>query len=279
MSVMLYETHSHTRLCKHAVGDPTDYAEAAWRRGFDGLTVTCHNAMPNGFSASARMGCDEFDEYLRLVFQARQDWLGRVDVRLGLEADYFPGYESWLAHQLELADFQYVLGSVHPQTSEFRERYWTGDALAFQRLYFRMLADAAETGLFDCLSHPDLVKNFTAEAWQPERILDDIGRTLDRIAAAGVALELNTSGVNKEVREMNPFPRMLEEARARGIPIVIGADAHEPARVGDGFEAAFELLECCGYTEFNYFLQRQRIAVSITAARAELAARRSKDVE
>jgi histidinol-phosphatase (PHP family) len=268
--IMLYETHSHTPLCKHAVGLPYEYAEAAYRRGLQGLMVTCHNPMPPEFAPHVRMSMDQFDDYLRMVFRARQEWRGRIDVRLGIEADYFPGYERWVEHQLQLADFQYVLGSIHPQLAEFKQRYWTGDALDFQRTYFRLLADSAETGLFDCLAHPDFVKNETAEDWRPELIEDEIGKALDRIAAAGVAMELNTSGVNKTVPEMNPFPGMLAEMRRRSIPVVIGADAHRPERVGDGFLAGLDLLERCGYEHVSFYVNRTRRDIAIATARQTL---------
>jgi histidinol-phosphatase (PHP family) len=268
--LLLYETHSHTPLCKHAVGDPLDYAAVAWRRGLHGLLVTCHNPMPAGFSPETRMAVDQFDEYLRRVFRARQHWRGRVDVRLGIEADYLPGYECWLEHQLRLADFQYVLGSVHPHVAEFRQRYWHGDVLEYQRAYFRTLAEAAETGLFDCLSHPDLIKNEMPGEWQTQRIMDDICGVLDRIAATGVALELNTSGAEKVIPEMNPFPQMLVEMRKRSIPVVIGADAHEPERVGDGFDAALDLLEACGYRQISFYINRVRRDVPIPVARERL---------
>ncbi len=265
--IMLYETHSHTPLCKHAVGLPHEYAEVAYRRGLHGLMVTCHNPMPPDFSPRVRMGMEDFDDYLRMVFRARQDWRGRIDVRLGIEADYFPGYERWVEHQLQLADFQYVIGSLHPQLDEFKDRYWTGDALAFQRTYFRLLADSAETGLFDCLSHPDLVKNETPDDWQPELILDDIRAALDRIAKTGVAMELNTSGLNKTIPEMNPFPQMLVEMRRRSIPVVIGSDAHQPQRVADRFLVALDLLQTCGYEKVSFYVNRTRRDIPIPVAR------------
>ena len=116
------------------------------------------------------------------------------------------------------------------------------------------------------LSHPDLIKNFTAEAWQPEQIMDDICSALDRIAACGVAMELNTSGVNKTISEMNPMPTMLAEMSARGIPVTLGSDAHVPERVADGFESALSLLSRCGFSHVSYFLERQRRDVSIEEA-------------
>ncbi|MEM9658363.1 MAG: histidinol-phosphatase HisJ family protein [Planctomycetota bacterium] len=267
---ILYETHSHTPLCRHAEGEPEEYAGVAKERGLRGLLVTCHNPMPDRFSSSVRMREDQFDEYVDLVARARESCASDVDVRLGLEADYFAGYETWLERQLSSAEFHYVLGSVHPQIKEFRRRYWHDQPQIVHRTYFSLLADAAETNLFDCLAHPDLIKNETPHDWRPNAIMDDIRRALDRIAPTGVAMELNTSGVNKAVSQMNPFPEMLCEMRQRDIPVVIGADAHVPGRVADGFEAALDLIADCGYTHTSLFLQRTRRDVPIDAARQSL---------
>lgn len=267
---MLYETHSHTPLCKHAVGLPSEYAAVAHQRGLSGLIVTCHNPMPDGFSAHVRMALDEMERYVSIVQQAREDWEGRVDVRLGIEADYFPGYEEWVEQQLSTYEFHYVLGSVHPQTREYQQAFRQQDPFETQRVYFELLARAAETKLFDCISHPDLIKNQTPTEWDPARIMPTVQAVLDRIAATGVAMELNTSGANKTVAEMNPFPQMLAEIREREIPIVIGADAHEPARVGDRFHAALDLLSEVGFASVSVFLGRQRRAISIEDARKTL---------
>ena len=267
---ILFESHSHTPLCKHAQGAPTEYAEVAYSRGLRGLHVTCHNPMPDGFSAAVRMSESQFDEYVDLVAQATQQWSGRVDVRLGLEADYFEGYETYLEQQLSSAEFHFVLGSVHPQIGEFRERYWQADLIEVQKIYFNLLAQSAETGLFDSLAHPDLIKNFTSKAWDPVAMLDVIRPALDRIAKTGVAMELNTSGVLKTISEMNPFPQMLQEMCERQIPVTLGADAHVPTRVADGYETAMEILQQAGYEHVHFFLERKRVTVSISDALASL---------
>lgn len=267
---VFYESHSHTPLCKHATGDPEEYAAVAAQRGMQGLIITCHNPMPDGFSAHVRMAPEQFDEYADMIARARETWAGRVDVRMGLEADYFEGYESWLETQLAAADFHHVLGSVHPQIREFKERYWNDNAHEFQQTYFQLLAQSAETGLFDTLAHPDLIKNVTADEWRTDRVMSDIKRALDRIAKTGVAMELNTSGLNKKIPEMNPFPEMLCEMRERQIPVVIGADAHVPERVGDNYVEALDLLSSCGFDSVSFFLDRQRRDVPITEARASL---------
>jgi len=267
---ILYESHMHTPLCRHAVGEPEEYAVVAWERGLKGIIITCHNPLPDGLAQGSRMYPDQFDDYLALVARARHEWEGRIDVRLGLEADYLPGLEPFLEHQLSSAGFHHVLGSVHPQLAEYQERYHDGDLLRFQRTYFEHLAAAAETGFFDTLAHPDLVKNIAPDEWHLDLIMPVIEAALDRIATAGTAMELNTSGLLKAIPEMNPGLWMLEAMRQRGIPVVIGADAHTPRRVAENYEMALDFLEQVGYTEVSFFLERRRQAVPIEVARRSL---------
>jgi len=263
---MLYETHMHTPLCKHAFGRPEEYAARAEKRQLKGITVTCHNPTEESWGPQYRMRLDQFEEYLAMVEQARQTWAGRVDVRLGLESDYAPGMEPWLEKLHGMAEFNYILGSVHPDLPEYKARYFSGDIVAFQKTYFEHLAMAAESGLFDALSHPDLIKNSYPNDWQPDRLIDHIRACLDRIAAAGTAMELNTSGLHKAIREMNPGLPILREMQQRHIPVVIGADAHKPERVAADFEDALGLLQEAGYSHVSFFLNRKRQDIDINQA-------------
>jgi histidinol-phosphatase (PHP family) len=267
---VLYESHSHTPLCKHAVGTPAEYAAVAESRGLKGIIITCHGPLPDGLGIDHRMAPEEFDRYVELVAAAREEFAGRVDVRLGLESDYFPGIEAWAEKLHARAPLHHVLGSVHMQVGHYRAKYFTGDPFTYQKLYFQHLAESAETGLFDTLAHPDLVKNDSPGNWEFSRIEPDIVRALDRIARTGVAMELNTSGLLKSVPEMNPGPRMLGMIRERGIPVVLGADAHRPSRVADRYEDALRMLEALGFRTVSFFLGRRRQEVPIPTALASL---------
>jgi histidinol-phosphatase (PHP family) len=269
---ILYETHMHTPLCKHAFGQPEEYAAVAEKRGLKGLIVTCHNPTEIPWSAHLRMSMADFDKYATLVDRAKREWAGRVDIRLGMESDYAPGMEPWLEKLHEMAEFHYILGSVHPDIREYRQRFFKNDMVEFQRLYFEHLAMAAETGLFNALAHPDLIKNSDAAQWNLERIMDTVHQSLDRIAATGTAMELNTSGLHKAIKEMNPSRTILQEMHRRHIPVVVGADAHDPKRVAANFEEALDLLKEIGYSHVTIFLNRERQDIDIEAARASLRA-------
>lgn len=266
MDPLLYESHSHTTLCNHAVGEPEDYASVAAVRRLKGIIFTCHCPLPDGFASSVRMRPDQFDHYVEIVARARSRWDGRCDVRLGLESDYYPGVEPWLEKLHSRVALHHVLGSVHYQMEDYRRLYFKGDVFSYQKLYYEHLAESAETGLFDTLAHPDLIKNEDPFSWDFERIQPHVERSLDRIAATGVAMELNTSGLLKALPEFNPGREQLLLMRERDIPVVIGADAHRPERVGDRYSEALALLSEIGYREVSFFLERKRHSVPISDA-------------
>lgn len=270
MKPVYFDSHMHTPLCKHAEGAPEEYAEMALRRGLKGIVFTCHSPMPDNFWPAVRMAPEEFDQYVEMVDRTTRAYAGQLDVRLGLETDYFPGYEWWAEKLNEQAELHHVLGSVHFFGPEYKQRFWKGNLPAFQRQYFQHLADCAETGLFDTISHPDLIKNLQPDEYSFDRLRDTVEETLDRIAATGVAMEVNTSGVHKKFPEINPGPQMLALMHQRNIPIVFGSDAHSPRRVAADFLHALDVVEEAGFTKLSYFLSRKRYDVSLAEVRANV---------
>ena len=267
-----FDSHMHTPLCKHARGAPEEYARQALQRGLAGIIFTCHSPMPRGFWPGVRMSEAQFDEYAAMVERCRREFEGRLEVRLGMETDWFPGFEKWAEALHQRAEFHYCLGSVHWQGPEYADRFETWNPDDFRRSYWTNLAESAETGLFDCLAHPDLIKNYHPDTWRFEDWQDDIAAALDRIARTGVCMELNTSGLNKSYPEMNPSPSMLRLMGERGIPVVIGSDSHQPHRVGENFIRALHTLQKAGYTEVCVFKNRQRSTLAITEVLAQLEA-------
>lgn len=267
---LFYDSHMHTPLCKHAWGEPEEYAQQALKAGLKGIIFTCHCPMPDGFWPTVRMSESEFDTYLALVQRAADAFKGKLDIRLGIESEYFPGYEDYIAKLHQRAEFHYVLGAVHWQAKEYLNKFETGTIENFRRTYFDHLAKSAESGLYDCLAHPDLVKNYHPDSWCFAIIKNSAAAALDRIAATGVAMELNTSGLNKSYSEMNPGNEMLRMMADRKIPVVLGSDSHRAVRVGEHFVTALTNLGEAGYEKVSYFLNRQRIDLNISDVLASL---------
>ncbi len=267
---LFYDSHMHTPLCKHAWGEPEEYAQQAIKAGLKGIIFTCHCPMPDGFWPTVRMSDSEFDTYVALVQRCAEAYKGKLDVRLGIESEYFPGAEEWITKLHQRADFHFVLGAVHWQAKEYLAKFETGTIENFRRTYFEHLARSAESGLYDCLAHPDLVKNYHPDSWCFAIVKNTVSTALDRIAATGVAMELNTSGLNKSYSEMNPGLEMLRMMADRKIPVVVSSDSHRPVRVGEQFVTALNNLTEAGYEEVGYFLNRKRIDLKISDVLASL---------
>lgn len=265
MQRVLYDCHTHTTFCRHALGMPEDYVRHALEAGLRGIIFTCHGPVPE-WGNGLRMEIEELADYIELIEKTRANWAGTVDVLLGLESDFFPGMEPWIEKLHSMAPFDFILGSVHPFVPAYQERYMKDGIEAFQRSYFGHIAGAAETGLYDSIAHPDLIKCLFPDEWNVEKMEEVIRESLDRIAAAGTALEVNTSGLYKSYPELQPGPFMLTEAQARGIRITLGSDAHEPERVADGFHGALDAAMEAGYTRVAYFRQRRPEEVDIVHA-------------
>ena len=195
----------------------------------------------------------DLDAYVDAIMQAREHGL---PVKLGLEVDYAPGREEETRALLAPYPWDYLLGSVHwidgfGIDGEPRLLDEVGVDAAWSR-YFETLAEAARSGLFDSLSHPDLVKIFGLRA-----AAFDYSGVADAIAAAGVAVEVSTAGLRKPVGEVYPHPDFLAACRARGVPVTTGSDAHRPDLVGRDFDRARELLRSVGYETVTIFERRR----------------------
>lgn len=249
-----FDSHLHTPLCGHAVGTPAEMAQAALERGLAGITFTDHIPMPAWYDAPWRMRRDQLQLYVDEVLAVRDAFAGRLEVRLGLEADFHPGTERWVEQLLGAHPWDYVIGSVHYlgawglDNPEFQDEYGRRDLRQLYREYYALIENAAGSGLFDSIGHLDLPKKFGHKA--PD--LTPALAALNVIAATDMALDFNTAGWRKPVNEAYPAPDLTREAAARGIPFVLGSDAHAPGEVGWHFGEARELLAEAGAKLVTY---------------------------
>lgn len=257
----LVDYHLHTKRCGHAVGEPEEYVAAAFRLGLSEVGFSDHFPLLHFRDPSLSMGLEELPEYVKAVSRIAENVSG-MEVRLGIEVDFLPGYEERTAEILSAHPFDYVMGAVHFldgwgfDDPRYVEGYRNRDLYELWARYFQVLGDAAESGLFDVLAHPDLIKKF---GFRPARDARELYEScLDRVASSGLALEVSTAGLRKPVGEIYPGEGFLRLCRERGIPVTLGSDAHSPGEVGRDFREAVELLRRVGYREIAVFHRRKR---------------------
>jgi len=266
----MVDYHVHTRRCGHAEGDLSTYLAAARARGLREIGFADH--IPLYFlprtarDPSLAMAEEELPHYVGEIKALKITHPG-ITVRLGIEADYVPGYEKELARILRAYPFDYVIGSIHYldgwgfDNPEQVTGYEGRDPDELYHAYFTLLGQAAASGLFDIMAHPDLIKKFGCRpATDPTPLYEN---TAAIFARAGVCIEVNTAGLRAPVREIYPAPAFLYACRRFGVPATIGSDAHHPEQVGAGVGEAVALLRETGYRSIAVFTRRRRLFLSL----------------
>lgn len=254
--------HMHTPLCRHASGEPTEYAAQAEKVGLREIGFSDHSPMARDNFDNWRMRQDQLDEYVEKVRRAKSEHAS-LSIKLALEVDYIPGHENWIRELSQRHPWDYLIGSVHyvseswavddpTKLSEWKHR----DPFEVWTIYFERLAMAAESRFFDIIGHADLPKKFGCV---PKEDCTGMFRNfLETACRASVAVELNTAGLRKDCREIYPGPRLLALMREYRIPITFGSDAHAPGEVGMNFAEAIKAAKAAGYTESCIFSKRKR---------------------
>jgi len=222
----------------------------------------------------------------------------------GLEVDFLPGEEdetadiinSMIAHAASLgAPVSGIHGSMHllPGTiddglgpkGDVQFVIWDLDAKIFEthlkdrgpkRIlhdYFGALCELIDTGLYDALSHIELIRKFdqrnqaghSVYFHDVEDLYDRLARdAIEKAAAANLAIEINVSGMARPIGRPFISQSLLNHAVACGAPICVGSDAHLPEHVGAYFDEAERMLESAGCDTLVTFNNRKQIPYKLT---------------
>lgn len=252
----LIDCHIHTEVCGHATGTAAQMVSAAVFAGLHGIVMTEHLPLPEDLDPGRELSPPMCD-LISYAEQVRElaDRAKGLRVVLGAEADWLPGREDYArAVRAEAATLgvEVVLGSVHmmgdwtfDDPNDLSGWDTTGPDEAWER-YFSLWCDAARSGAFDVMAHPDLVKKFGHRPSFDCREL--YAEAASAAAEGGVLIEASTAGWRKPVAELYPGPDLLRAFAEAGVGATVGSDAHAPAEVGYRIADAYAELAEAGYT-------------------------------
>ncbi len=253
--------HMHTPLCGHASGQPEEYANHALKMGLKEIGFSDHAPFIVRPLPGITMKMDELPVYHKMIEDVRARFKSQLEIRIGIEADFIPGYEAKTKAMLDAYPYDYVIGSVHFikdwgfDDPAQREKWSEHDINAVYQDYHELLRASAQTGFFNIIAHPDLVKKFGHRPTQD--ISKEIEQTAKVFKETGVAIEINTSGRRKTVGEMYPALRDLTIYCKAGVPLTFGSDAHKPEEVACDYDKAVTLAKQAGYKEYVMFKERK----------------------
>lgn len=196
----------------------------------------------------------DYDRYAAEIAQAREEFAGRLVVRMGVEIDYQSWFEDKIADFLRVHPFDFVIGSVHyvDRVKLMTPEYVRGRTVEeAYRLYFRAVRDSVTSGLIDVLGHLEYANRLGVQVfgpYDPTPYREQVTELCDLLIARGVALEINTAGLRQGVGHTYPCAEHVALYAARGgSRISIGSDSHHPDELAHFYPVAARLALANGF--------------------------------
>lgn len=265
------DAHLHTEQSPDSSVHIDVYAAQAVERGIPEIAITDHVDFDPRDPAYEYA---RFEDRERTVREAAERWaVHGVTIRFGAELTYHQRWEEAAREHLERYHYDYVIGSVHdwPESPYWpsRVRAWvegrTLDEIVLP--YYEQVIAAARSGLFDTIGHLDVVKRYlhpyvTAADLATRPDLQE--PALRAIIEAGVALEVNSSGLRYPGAETYPSAAVVARYRELGGErVVVGSDAHSRGSFAAQLDESYRHVIEAGFgaLTFRRGIERVRIPV------------------
>ncbi|MHA1294396.1 MAG: histidinol-phosphatase HisJ family protein, partial [Promethearchaeota archaeon] len=216
---------------------------------------------------------------LKTFNKLKKKYNQEINLRIAFEIDYFKNQEDALNSHLNRIknNLDYILGSIHIldfqdgkgawgfDDSRFLDDYefYGPDKVYFH--YFKMEQSMINSKKFDfdIISHLDLPKKFNHRPENKEKINNEVFKTLELIKKKNLTVEINTSGLRKNVKEQYPSNEYIQKMYELDIPILLGSDAHHPNEIAWEFKTIIKRLKKIGYNQLVHFKKRKRSFIEI----------------
>jgi len=256
---MIYKTdyHMHSSYSDGRT-TPEDYISPAIEAGISEIGFSEHLTLFKDLE-DWNMNPENVFSYIEHINSIREN-VKSIKIKTGLEVDFIRGKENETNDFLRPLELDYIIGSVHylgEKTVDAGPEFYKGKSInMLYESYFESVCDAVSSGLFDIIGHCDLIRIF---GYKPSVDLEPLYRKLATMMKKhDVAFEVNTNGRNKPLADFYPDRKFLHIFREENIPVCVNSDAHMPARVGQYFDEAYDLLRYVGFTEMAVFNKRVR---------------------
>lgn len=252
----LIDCHIHTAASGHGSGTAAQMIGAAIFGGLSGIVMTEHLPLPVALNEGGTFApSDELFQAYANEVRATAERVKGLTVVLGAEADWLPERPEAMEAQMRCAreaGIDVLLGSVHflgdwPFDSPDHLAEWESrgvDAVWVE--YFGMWCQAARSGRYNVMAHPDLPKKFGHRpSFDPAELYAEAATAA---RDGGVLIEVSTAGLRKPVGECYPGHELLSAFAESGVGATVGSDAHDPAEVGYHISEAYDELRAAGYS-------------------------------
>lgn len=147
---MIANYHTHTWRCRHAEGTEREYIESAIKGGLKILGFSDHTPMPypGGYVSEVKMDMAQLEGYVDTILELKSEYRRDIQIHLGLEVEYYPGYFDELLEMTGQYPIEYFLLGQHYLGNEIGDFFsWTPtDSEQLLSRYCEQTQGALETG-------------------------------------------------------------------------------------------------------------------------------------
>lgn len=251
--------------------DSTEPMENMILRGIElGLKEICFTEhhdidFPEDPNYPGRVAFDlNVDSYLYELLGLRQKYESQINILFGVEIGVQPHLRRELAVFAKSHEFDFIIASTHlvNHKDPYYPTYFEGrDEEAAYREYFEEVRKSLDMfSNFDVWGHLDYVVRYGQskdENYSYDKYKDVIDPILEKIIDMEKGIELNTGAIHHKLKELNPCKDILKRYRQLGGEIItVGSDAHNTARLAEGFDIAEQYLLDCGFKYYSTFEKR-----------------------
>lgn len=234
---MIANYHTHTFRCHHATGTEREYIETAIAGGLKTLGFSDHVPFryPDGHESGHRVFCDDISDYRETLTALREEYRGRIDIRIGFEMEYLPEHFPAMLRTAVDAGAEYLILGQHFVGTEYpvmRHSAEPHDRVEDLETFADLVASAIKSGAFSYVAHPDMFRFVGDKAVYQ--------KGMERICRASleydIPLEVNFLGI-RDGRHY-PNPAFWELVGKMGCKVIYGCDAHDAPSAFDAASLA-----------------------------------------
>jgi histidinol-phosphatase (PHP family) len=259
---------------------PEEVVKEAIAKGLHYICFTDHFYRPSELNKCWDTSRFHSQDYVAEIRRLQKAYADKIDISFGAEFDWLPNHVDWIKNEVKKQKYDYVMGSVHFIFKGKKDSHFLfsrGEVLKWKKVaedfggikefvtaYYQHMRAMIESEIFDSIGHFDVIKIHNKpeffsekEEWYKKEVI----QILDLLKKSKMAIEINTSGITRDVEAYYPSLWILKEAKKRNIPITIGTDAHNREQISKELLNAYEFARQAGYKEIVRFKDRKMIKV------------------
>ncbi len=261
----MFDCHVHSSFSGDSDMDSGVACEKAVEKGLRGIVFTDH--YDEDYPDYNENFLIEFDDYSKHMALLKEQFKGRLNVLMGVEAGIQPHVIEKICNVVSTYEFDFVIASIHiiDRMDPYAGAYYQGKTKeqAFSRYLEEILHCSKLYKNYDVLGHIGYVRRYGGYSDNSLRHADHcdvIDEILKTVISDGKGIEVNTSGYRNGLGSPIPDYDIVKRYKELGGEILcLGSDAHYTEHIGADFDKTKANLLDLGFKYLVHYEKRKPV--------------------